>query len=86
MTRSDFDKLVGLDKRRIAAINTLDKLNGARVTGIMLSSVDGDIYDQATVDFMDTALRQHLEDKIDTITRAMHQLGVEADAPDQKEV
>ena len=79
MTRSDFEKLVGLEKRRIAAMVELDKMNGHRVRAVLLTN--GDLIETPlTCEYVDTALRQHYEDDIDVITRAMHQLGVEGAA------
>lgn len=78
MTRNDFDKLIALEKHRIVAAMLLDRMNGTRVQAIVLAN-RVDIEDRLLCEFADTMLRRHLEDTIDTITRAMHQLGVEAE-------
>lgn len=76
MTRKDFEKLIGLEKRRVAAIVELDKMNGHRVKAIVLSSGDS-METPLLCEYVDTALRRHLEDERNVITAAMHEIGVE---------
>ena len=76
MNRANFDKLVGLEKRRTSAIAVLEKMCGHTVTAIKLSNRD-EITDNRITAAVDTMLRRHLEDEIDTLTMSMESLGVE---------
>lgn len=77
MTRADLQKLIGIDKRRSLAIAMLRRVSAAPVCGLKLTGEVILITDPDVTQFVRAALLQHLEDKIDTLTLAMAELGVE---------
>lgn len=78
MNHANFRKLVALERRRTAAVAMLDQMKGSWVASIKLAGTYGEIDNPAVCHFVTHVLRRHLEDEIDTLTKAMHELGVDA--------